>query len=76
MYRGVGPESGNQVRLEDAFAYACARCLNGTIEEQETFLELARHCEDMDDFAENLIEWFFSGNWIRCMCDGLEDDLI
>lgn len=75
MYRGVGPESGNQVRFEDAFAYACARCLNGTIEEQETFLELAQRCEDMDDFAYNLIEWFYSENWVRSS-EVLEDDYV
>ena len=76
MYTGVGPEAGITVEEKDAFAYACERCLKGTVEEQETFLELARHCEDMDDFAENMVEWFFSGNWIRCMSDGLEDDLL
>ncbi|MGC4018366.1 MAG: hypothetical protein QM793_03485 [Muricomes sp.] len=69
LYTGVGREAGLTVRQEDAFSYACERCLNGTIEEQETFIELARHCEDIEDFAENLIEWFYSGNWIRRICD-------
>lgn len=65
MYIGVAEETGRKVHDEDAFSYACERCLNGTVEEKETFLELARHCEDMEDFAENLVEWYFSGNWLK-----------
>ncbi|MCI6468164.1 MAG: hypothetical protein MSA90_22205 [Faecalicatena sp.] len=65
MYIGIAEESGKTVRKDDAFSYACERCKSGNLEEQETFLELARYCEDMDDFSENLIEWFFSGNWVK-----------
>ena len=32
---------------------------------KETFLEIAKHSEDMENFAETLIEWFYSGNWIK-----------
>lgn len=65
MYSGINEEMGKRVYEEDAFSYACERCLKGTFEEQETFLELARHCEDMEDFEENLVEWFYSGNWVK-----------
>lgn len=65
MYIGVNKEAGFRVNEEDAFSYACERCLKGTIEEQETFLELAKRCEDMADFAERLVEWFYSGNWVK-----------
>lgn len=65
MYIGVAVETGKRIYEDDAFSYACERCKNGTLEEQETFLELAQHCEDMKDFAENLVEWYFSGNWIK-----------
>ena len=64
MYTGVAIETGKTVHEEDAFAYACDRCRTGDIEEQETFLEIAKHAEDMEDFAETLVDWFYSGNWI------------
>ena len=37
---------------EDAFQYAFERCMNGTEKE-------------IAEFKEMLVEWFFSGNWIR-----------
>ena len=64
MYTGIAAETGKTVHDEDAFSYACDRCRTGTIEEQETFLEIAKHAEDMEDFVETLVEWFYSGNWI------------
>ena len=63
-YRGIGPEQGRTVEQEDAFAYACDRCLSGTDEEQVTFMEMAMATETMEDFASGLVEWSYSGNWI------------
>lgn len=37
---------------EDAYDYALDRCLNGTEEEKE-------------EFKRELVEWFFSGNWVK-----------
>jgi hypothetical protein len=37
---------------EDAYEYALDKCMNGTDEEQ-------------DEFKKMLVEWYFSGNWIR-----------
>lgn len=37
---------------EDAYEYAFDRCMNGTEEEQK-------------EFKEMLVEWFYSGNWVR-----------
>ena len=65
MYTGVGPEVGITVQEEDAFTYACGRCLHGTIEQQEIFFEIAAHCEDMDSFADGIVEWFYSENWAK-----------
>lgn len=65
MYTGVGPEAGKKVREYDAFAYACERCLTGTEEEHRTFLEIAENSKDMLEFAGNLVEWFYSGNWVN-----------
>lgn len=65
MYIGVNEETGKNVHEDDAFSYACECCRAGTLEEQETFMELAQHCESMEDFAENLVEWYFSGNWLK-----------
>ena len=65
MFLGIGPEAGHRILECHSFGYACDRCLTGTKEEQEQFVELARTCEDMDDFARTLVEWFYSGNWIQ-----------
>lgn len=50
---------------EDAFSYACERCRAGDLEMKETFLEIAKHSEDMEAFSETLVEWFYSGNWVQ-----------
>lgn len=65
MYIGVNEETGKNVHEDDAFSYACDRCRFGTLEERETFLRLAQKCESIEDFAENLVEWYFSGNWLK-----------
>ena len=52
MYRGFGPEDGKIVREDEALGYALERCLLGTLEEQK-------------EFQEMLVEWYFSGNWIK-----------
>ena len=49
-YLEVG--TNNFVPEEDAFEYALERCLNGTEEDQR-------------EFREMLVEWFYSGNWIK-----------
>ena len=51
VYRGIGPEEGTIVTEEEAIDYALERCLKGTEEDQE-------------EFRKELVEWFFSGNWI------------
>lgn len=51
-YIGVGPEAGTFVPENVAFKYAFERCTNGTP-------------EDKEEFREMLVEWFFSGNWIK-----------
>lgn len=51
-YIGIGPEEGTFVPVEDAYAYALERCLAG--------LE-----EEVKEFREMLVEWYYSGNWIK-----------
>lgn len=51
-YVGFGPEKGHVVPEDKAFDYALERCLRGTIQDQE-------------DFRDVLVEWFYSGNWIK-----------
>lgn len=51
-YLGIGPENGTFVPVDRAYNYALERCLGGTKEDQE-------------EFQEMLVEWFYSGNWIR-----------
>lgn len=49
-YREIG--TGNFVLESLAYQYAFERCLNGTEEEKK-------------EFREMLVEWFYSGNWIK-----------
>lgn len=51
-YIGIGPEEGTIVEEDEAYEYALERSLHGTP-------------QDRQDFKELLIEWFYSGNWIR-----------
>ena len=44
--------TGNFVPDSEAYEYALQHCLNGTEEE-------------VKEFKEMLVEWFYSGNWIR-----------
>ena len=64
MYVGVGQETGKEVADEDAFSYACERCRIGDAEEKQLFIEEASESRGMDDFVENLVERFYTGNWI------------
>lgn len=56
-YKGIGPEKGKAVPEEEAYDYALDRCLNG---------------EEHEEFREMLVEWYFSGNWIKEEDDGEE----
>lgn len=60
MYYDIGPEQGNVVSGDEAFDYALERCLHGTLEDQK-------------EFREMLVEWFYSGSWIKREAAG-EDD--
>lgn len=51
-YKGIGPEDGTIVNEGDAYVYALERCLGGKSEEQK-------------EFREMLVEWYYSGNWIK-----------
>ena len=51
-YIGIGPEAGIYVPDVDAYAYAIDRCLYGT----ET---------EVKEFREMLVDWYYSGNWIK-----------
>lgn len=51
-YLGIGSEEGVFVAGEKAYEYALGRCMQGTPEEQK-------------EFREMLVEWFYSGNWVK-----------
>lgn len=55
-YIGIGPESGIFVSEADVYTYALNRCLSGTLEEQDDFRK---------EFGPLLVEWYYSGNWIK-----------
>lgn len=65
MYIGIGTEAGKRVLEEDAFSYACERIYSGTEEEQETAMQIFREAESFYLEALTLVEWFYSGNWIK-----------
>lgn len=52
IYKGIGPEAGTMIEEEEAFSYALERCLHGTLQEQQ-------------EFREMLVEWFYSGSWVK-----------
>lgn len=52
MYIGIGPEKDKVVTEDQAFDYALESSLHGTLQDQR-------------DFRELLVEWFYSGNWIK-----------
>lgn len=56
-YKGIGPEEGRIVEESEAYEYALERCLNGTLQEQK-------------EFRGMLVEWYYSGNWIKEDGDG------
>lgn len=51
-YIGIGPERDTVVESEQAYQYALERCLAGTLKEQK-------------EFREMLVDWYYSGNWIK-----------
>lgn len=65
MYIGIGPEAGKRVLEGDAFSYACERIYSGTEEEQETAMQIFKEAENFYLAALTLVEWFYSGNWIK-----------
>lgn len=52
IYVGIGPEEGIKVPEEDAYEYALERCFHGSEEDQK-------------EFKEMLVDWFYSGNFIK-----------
>ena len=60
-WEGIGPEDGKIIDDDVAFQYALERCTKGTEQEQQ-------------DFEEMLVEWYFSGNWIRRKYDHLQEE--
>ena len=65
MYIGIGQEAGKRVLEGDAFSYACERIYSGTEVDQETAMQIFREAENFYLAALTLVEWFYSGNWIK-----------
>lgn len=51
-YEGIGPEKGIYIKEEDSLEFAVNRGLHGASDEKQ-------------EFKEMVMEWFYSGNWIR-----------
>jgi len=69
MYIGICCEEGKRITDEDAFSYALECCLMGP--DRDAFeQEFQNHIYggtwflQADRFREDLVEWFYSGNWI------------
>lgn len=52
IYKGIGPEEDKIVEEDEAYDYALERCLHGTPQDQQ-------------EFKDMLVEWFYSGNWVK-----------
>lgn len=72
MYIGLNSEEGKRIPDREAFSYACERCFYGGQEEQSVFMELAKRCMDIEEFVEELVEWYYSGNWLYDASDNKE----
>lgn len=51
-WEGIGTEEGKIIEDDVAFEYALERCTKGTE-------------DDRKEFEKMLVEWFYSGNWLR-----------
>ena len=65
MYIGILTESGKRVSDADAFSYACERIEHGAEEEKQMFMKLAQESESFEQFAGMVVEWWYSGDWIK-----------
>ena len=71
VYKGIGPERGKRIREEDAFMYAMERVTTDPADMKE-FIEYFTGVrygkatpEEIKDFRTDLVNWFYSGNWIK-----------
>ena len=60
-WRGIGPNAGQYIPVEDGFSHICEQV--GIDRFDETALEA-------EEFKEMLIEWYFSGNWLEVYENG------
>lgn len=65
MFEGIMSEAGKVVSDEDAFSYACERVQHGTTEEKAFFVDIVKTSDNFDEFAYRVVEWYFSGEWVR-----------
>ena len=71
VYVGIGPESGKRVTEENAFMYAMERCTTDSKDMQEfcdyfTGVRFGKAKPDeLTEFRKDLVEWYYSGNWIK-----------
>ena len=66
MFVGFGPEKGKRIEDEFAFGYAMERCTTDCIDDfcKEFAEQILITIDDVKDFRERVVEWFYSGNWI------------
>lgn len=71
MFVGIGTETGKRVREEDAFMYAM-ECVTTVPEDAQDFCNYFTGVrygkstpEELTEFRKDLVEWFYSGNWIK-----------
>ena len=72
MYVGIGMEHGKRVLEEDAFSYAMDRCTTDCADDfckEFGGLHLIT-IQDMHELRESVVEWFYSGNWIKEAANG------
>lgn len=71
MYCGIGIERGKRVYEEDAFGYAMDRITSDRADAEE-FCHAFAGCnmilgspDDLAKFRDDVVEWFYSGNWVK-----------
>ena len=60
-FEGIGKNCGKYVKGEDAMDYAMEQC--GYPVEKYPWKNRADHMEFLSEFEEQIVEWYFSGDW-------------
>lgn len=72
MFRGIAENYGKNISDSDAFSYALERVLTHGKDRQafckefpQIGLKYLANDDNLEEFKRDLVEWFYSGNWVH-----------